>query len=129
MNRDATSSQHYSGKQPREPKSADAEAPKMRRQAIRAGELVAGALKEMGVPSRAVGERLSKAWAQACDPAWLEHTRVRSHLGGVMEVAVDSASLREELAQFHRERLLGVLQTSMSGFPLIGIRFTLEGSN
>ena len=110
--------------------SGDDETPKkMRRQAIRAGELVAGALKEMGVPSRAVGERLSKAWSQACDPAWLEHTHVRSHLGGVMEIAVDSAALREELAQFHRERLLGVLQTSMSGFPLIGIRFTLEGSN
>lgn len=105
------------------------EAPKMRRRAIRAGELVAGALKEMGVPSRAVNERLIKAWSQACDPAWLEHTRVRSHLGGVMEIAVDSASLREELAQFHRERLLGVLQTSMSGSPLIGVRFTLEGSN
>jgi hypothetical protein len=109
--------------------TGDGKTPKMRRQAIRAGELVAGALKEMGVPSRAVGERLTQAWSQACDPSWVAHTRVRSHLGGVMEVAVDSASLREELAQFHRERLLGVLQTSMSGFPLIGIRFTLEGSN
>ncbi len=113
----------------RKPEPEGPDAPKMRRRALRAGELVAGALKELGVPSRAVGERLTQAWAQACDPAWLEHTRVRSHLGGVMEVAVDSASLREELAQFHRERLLGVLQTSMSGFPLVGIRFTLEGSN
>ena len=114
---------------PGEPDSTGPATPKMRKRAIRAGELVAGALKEMGVPSRAVGERLCQAWSQACDPAWIEHTRVRSHLGGVMEIAVDSAALREELAQFHRERLLGVLQTSMSGSPLIGIRFTLEGSN
>jgi hypothetical protein len=45
--------------------------------------------------------------------------------GGVLVVAVSSSALREELAQYHRARLLDVLKTALPDLPLVGIRFTL----
>lgn len=96
-----------------------------RRDPARAGELVSRVLKDLGVPSRRVGDKLERAWAAAADPAWLSRTRLRRIEGGVLEIGVTSAPLREELAQFHQERLLEVLKTALPDVPLIGLYFVL----
>lgn len=82
-------------------------------------------LRDLGVPSRRVGDRLQRAWLACAEPVWVDRTSLRRIEGGVLEVGVTSAPLREELAHFHQERLLGVLQTALPDVPLIGLHFVL----
>ena len=90
------------------------------------GDLLGGALRELGVPSARVTDKLRRAWATACDDAWHDHTNLRRLEGGVLEVGVGSAALRDELANFHNERLLAVLRAALPDVPLIGIRFVTD---
>jgi hypothetical protein len=94
----------------------------------RAGDLVAAALKDLGLPSRRISDRLRRVWAMVADPAWADRVRLRSFDGGILEVGVDSAPLREELVQFHRERLLEAVQTALGEVPVVGLRFVMDGS-
>jgi predicted nucleic acid-binding Zn ribbon protein len=75
------------------------------------------------VPSRRVTEKLLRAWRDASEDSWAQHTRLRHLEGGVLDVGVDSEALRDELANFHRDRLLRVLRAALPDVPLIGIRF------
>ena len=93
------------------------------------GDLMAGALKDLGVPSSRVTDRLRKAWQTACEDAWADRTRLRRLEGGVLEVGVASAALRDELANFHKDRLLTVLRTALPDVPLIGMRFIADPSD
>jgi len=97
-----------------------------RRGAIAVGDLVAPALRELGVPSRRLTRRVEDAWRLAADPAWRDQVRPLRLVGGVLVVSVRSAALRQELAQFHRERLLAVLKTALPDVALVGLRFTAE---
>ena len=98
-----------------------------RRQAQPVGAYVSGALKDLGVLPVRVSAAVEAAWAQAADPAW-EGARPARLQGGVLEVAVASASLREELAQFHAARLLAVLRQALPKTTLVGLRFAAEGA-
>lgn len=95
----------------------------------RAGDLVAAALKDMGLPSRRVSDRLRRIWDMVADPAWVGRVRLLRLEGGVLEVGVSSAPLREELVQFHRERLLDAIQTALSDVPIVGIRFVMDSGS
>lgn len=97
-----------------------------RREPKRAGDLVSRALRDLGVPSKRVSTGLERAWASVADPAWIQRTQLRRIEGGVLQIGVDSAPLREELAQFHQDRLLTVLRTSLPDVPLIGLQFVLD---
>ena len=90
------------------------------------GDLLSGALRDLGVPSVRVTEKLRAAWSAAADEAWRERARLRRLEGGVLEVGVTSASLRDELTNFHRDRLLAVLRTALPDVPLIGLRFVAD---
>jgi hypothetical protein len=94
-----------------------------RKAVVAAGDLVPGALREMGVASERVTSRVRDAWARAADPAWEGQAAPVNLVGGVLVVEVGSASLREELSQFHRERLLRVLQAGLEGVPIVALRF------
>jgi hypothetical protein len=98
-----------------------------RRTARPVSALVGRALRDLGLPSAKVSAAVRAAWAQAADPAWQERARPARLLGGVLEVEVDSAPLREELAQFHATRLLAVLQEALAGTTLLGLRFVPAG--
>ena len=87
------------------------------------GDLLAPALRALGMPSKRVTQRIQQAWDRAAAPSWMDVTRPVKLVGGVLFVEVDSAALRQELAQFHAERLLTVLKAAVSDIPLIGIRF------
>ena len=69
------------------------------------------------------------AWERVADPAWRDHVTPRALTGGVLVVGVSSSSLRQELAKFHRDRLLTVLQAALPDVSLIGLRFTTEPGN
>jgi hypothetical protein len=91
-----------------------------------AGDLLSGALRSLGVPSVRVTSRLSAAWEAACEDGWRHQTVLRRLEGGVLEVGVRSAALRDELVNFHRARLLTVLRTALPDVPLIGVRFVSD---
>ena len=88
-----------------------------------ASELMGAALRSLGVPSQKVTEKLVRAWEAASEEGWGDHTELRRLEGGVLEVAVGSEALRDELTNFHRDRLLAVLRAALPDVPLIGIRF------
>jgi len=77
------------------------------------------------MPSKKLGGRVEAAWQQAAEPTWRGKVQPARLTGGVLVIEVASAALREELAQFHRARLLDVLKTALPDVPLVGIRFTL----
>ena len=105
---------HSSGKQP---------APRGPRAV---GDLVGGALRSLGVPSAKLTEGLRRAWALAADDAWRDHTRLRRIEGGVLDVGVSSESLRAELTNFHRDRLLAVMRAALPDTPLVALRFVTD---
>lgn len=96
-----------------------------RTRAIVVGDLLGGALRELGMPSARVTARVQAAWDRAADPTWRGDATPATLEGGVLGIEVRSAALREELAQFHRARLLDVLRAALPEIPLVGIRFTV----
>lgn len=97
-----------------------------RREPKAVGDLVSGALRDLGVPSMRVTQKLQAAWSAAAEESWREQTRLRRLEGGVLEVGVSSAALRDELVNFHKDRLLTVLRTALPDVPLIGVRFLAD---
>ncbi len=66
---------------------------------------------------------LEKAWAEAAGPEFAEHTRVSGLRRGVLEVEVNSAVLLQELAHFHKRRLLEQLRGRLPGTTVNDLRF------
>ena len=66
---------------------------------------------------------LEKAWAAAVGPEHAAQTRVAGIKRGVLEVEVASGVLLQELAHFHKRRLLETLRASLPGTPLTDLRF------
>ena len=97
-----------------------------RRRAVAIGDLVAPALRGLGVPSARLTRRVQVAWSMAVDPAWQDETVPLRLVGGVLVIGVRSAALRQEIAQFHRARLLSVLKAALPDVSLVAIRFTAE---
>jgi len=97
-----------------------------RREPKPVGDLMSGALKELGVPSLRVTQKLQMAWNSATEESWGGRTRLRRLEGGILEVGVSSSALRDELANFHKDRLMAVLRTALPDTPLIGIRFMTD---
>ena len=58
---------------------------------------------------------LERAWAEAAGPDHAELTRVAGLRRGVLEVEVASAVLLQELASFHKRRLLDQLRRRLPG--------------
>jgi hypothetical protein len=91
------------------------------------GDSVSGALRALGMPTRAASRRVRSAWETAADPAWRGLATPARLLGGTLVVAVTSASLREELVQFHAARLLDVIKKLLPEEPIVAIRFEAGG--
>jgi hypothetical protein len=64
------------------------------------------------------------AWARVADPAWAGRTEPQRLQAGVLTIAVSSAPLREEIVQFHAERLLAALREILKKDHLVSLRFT-----
>src|ERR1700680_2842404 len=66
---------------------------------------------------------LEKAWAAAVGPEQAGCTRVAGLRRGVLEVEVNNGVLLQELAQFHKRRLLDMLRTRLPGTTITDLRF------
>ena len=67
--------------------------------------------------------RLEQAWAEVAGPEMARGTRVGALRRGVLEVEVGAAALMQELAGFHKRRLLLGLKAKLTGVPLKDLRF------
>jgi hypothetical protein len=69
---------------------------------------------------------LEKAWAAAVagiSPDYAARTRVIGMRRGLLEVEVNSSVLLQELAQFHKRRLLEALRSQLPNTTLADLRF------
>ena len=97
--------------------------PAERRGPQRLGEVLAQLFTARGWGRRQGRLHLEKAWAEAVGPEHAVHTRAGAVRRGVLEVVVDNAVLLQELAYFHKRRLLEELRRRCPGTPLTDLRF------
>jgi predicted nucleic acid-binding Zn ribbon protein len=86
-------------------------------------EILARLIAARGWGRRQGRLHLERAWAEAAGPEYAEHTRVTGIRRGVLEVEVDSAVLLQELAHFHKRRLLGELRGRLPETTVHDLRF------
>jgi predicted nucleic acid-binding Zn ribbon protein len=67
--------------------------------------------------------RLERAWAEAAGADIARQTKAGALRRGVLEVLVGNAVLLQELAHFHKRRLLEALRRQLPGTPLNDLRF------
>ena len=67
--------------------------------------------------------RLEQAWAEAAGAEHARQTRVGGLRRGVLEVVVGNAVLLQELAHFHKRRLLEALRSRLPGTAITDLRF------
>lgn len=67
--------------------------------------------------------QLEKAWTEAAGPEIAAHSKPGALRRGVLEVTVDSAVLLQELAHYHKRRLLEQLRRRLPNTPLTDLRF------
>jgi hypothetical protein len=69
---------------------------------------------------------LEKAWAAAVagvSPEHVARTRVAGMRRGILEVEVNNSILLQELAQFHKRRLLEALRSQLTSTTVADLRF------
>jgi len=67
--------------------------------------------------------KLEAAWAAAIGPEFLPDTRVLVIRRGVLEVEVRNAILLQELAQFHKRKLLASVRDRSPGTTIADLKF------
>ena len=90
---------------------------------VRVDQVLPYVLRSLGVPSQNVTRQVLEAWERAADERWRSETTPQSLVAGVLVVGVTSSSLRQELQEFHRERLLHVLRAALPKVPIAKVHF------
>jgi predicted nucleic acid-binding Zn ribbon protein len=87
------------------------------------GEVLARLFTARGWGRRQERLRLEQAWAAAAGPETATATRVAGLRRGVLEVTVGNTVLLQELAHFHKRRLLEALRGRLPGVTVTDLRF------
>ena len=87
------------------------------------GEILSRVFSARGWGRKQDRLRLERAWAEAAGPEYAAHTRVGALRRGVLEVEVVGGVLLQELAHFHKRRLLARLREQLPGTTLSDLRF------
>jgi predicted nucleic acid-binding Zn ribbon protein len=87
------------------------------------GEILSRLFTARGWGRRQDRLRLEQAWAAAVMPEAAAHTRVAGLRRGVLEVTVGNSVLLQELAHFHKRRLLEALRLRLPGVTVTDLRF------
>ena len=87
------------------------------------GEVLARLITARGLGRRQARLHLEQAWATALGREQLAHTRVLALRRGVLEVEVNSPVLLQELASYHKRKLLAKLRETLPNQTLTDIRF------
>lgn len=88
----------------------------------RLGDILAKLFVARGWGRRQGRKQLERAWEEAVGPEHAAHTRVSVLRRGILEVEVNSPILLQELAHFHKRRLIERLQGKVNA-ALKDIRF------
>jgi hypothetical protein len=86
-------------------------------------EILARLFTARGWGRRQARLHLERAWSAIVPPEYAADTRVLGLKRGILEVEVNSAALLQELAHFHKRRLLEALRDQLPGQPLKELRF------
>src|SRR5262245_31810770 len=89
----------------------------------RIGEVLSRLFTARGWGRRQDRLRLEGAWAEAVGAEFAPHTRVGGLKRGVLEVEVASPVLLQELAHFHKRRVLERLRGLLPGVTVADLRF------
>jgi predicted nucleic acid-binding Zn ribbon protein len=87
------------------------------------GEILSRLFAARGWGRRQERLRLEEAWADAVGADWARQTRVGGLRRGVLEVLVGNAVLLQELAHFHKRRLLEQLRRRLPSATVNELRF------
>ena len=87
------------------------------------GEILSRLFTARGWGRRQAQLHLEQAWNDAAGPDVAAQTRVSALRRGVLEVVVGNAVLLQELAHYHKRRLLEQLRGRLKGTPLTDLRF------
>jgi predicted nucleic acid-binding Zn ribbon protein len=86
-------------------------------------EVLARLFAARGWGRRQARLHLEQAWNDAVGPKHSPSTRVLGLRRGILEVEVNSAILLQELAQFHKRKLLARLRERLPNHTLSDVRF------
>jgi predicted nucleic acid-binding Zn ribbon protein len=87
------------------------------------GEILSRLFVARGWGRRQDRLRLEQAWVEAAGGDYIRQTRVGGLRRGVLEVVVGSSVLLQELAHFHKRRLLEALRQRLPGVSITDLRF------
>ena len=87
------------------------------------GEILARLITARGWGRRQARLYLERAWAAAVGAEHEEDTRVLGIRRGVFEVEVNSPVLLQELASYHKRKLLAKLRQGLPNHTLTDVRF------
>jgi predicted nucleic acid-binding Zn ribbon protein len=86
-------------------------------------EVLARLFTARGWGRRQARLHLERAWTAAVGSEYVAHTRVLGLRRGVFEIEVNSAAMLQELAHFHKQRLLKTLRATLPGESVKDLRF------
>jgi predicted nucleic acid-binding Zn ribbon protein len=86
-------------------------------------EILARLFTTRGWGRRQARLHLEKAWADAVGPKHADKTRVLGLKHGILEVEVNSAILLQELAQYHKRKLLARMRERLPNHTFTDVRF------
>jgi predicted nucleic acid-binding Zn ribbon protein len=86
------------------------------------GEILSRLFAARGWGRRQGQLHLERAWEEVVGASEAPHTRVAGFRRGVLEVEVDNGVLLQELAHFHKRRLLAELRRRLPGTTLTDLR-------
>lgn len=89
------------------------------------GEILSRLFAARGWGRRQGRLKLEEAWAEVAGPDHAGHTKVGVLRRGVLEILVDSAVLLQELANFHKRKLLQKLREQMRNTTFTDLRFRM----
>jgi predicted nucleic acid-binding Zn ribbon protein len=87
------------------------------------GEILSRLFAARGWGRRQDRLRLEEVWAEAAGPEFAAYTQVAGLRRGVLEVVVANAIVLQELAHFHKRRLLEHLRRRLPGATVTDLRF------
>ena len=93
------------------------------RKPTRTGEILSRVFTARGWGRKQDRLRLEQAWAEAVGPEHAAQTRLNGLRRGVLEVEVTGAVLMQELAHYHKRKLLERLRERLPGTTLTDLRF------
>lgn len=86
-------------------------------------EVLARMIAARGWGRRQARLHLERAWAAAIGPEHQAHTRVLGMRRGVLEIEVNTPVLMQELASYHKRKLLAKLREQLPNHTVTDVRF------